>query len=61
MNIRTLFMLGDSSMEMMNGSWIVDLRFDISLNSISVIPGRWSGDDEKLCELTPFTIEKISA
>ena len=30
-----------------------DLRFYILFNSISVISGRWAGDNERLCAMEP--------
>ena len=36
-----------------------DLQFYILFNSISVMSGRWAGDNERLCVMEPFTAEKI--
>ena len=33
--------------------WMDDLRFYVLFNSISVIAGRWAGDNERLCEMEP--------
>ena len=30
------------------GGWMVDLRFYVFFNSISVLSGRWAGDKERL-------------
>ena len=30
-----------------------DLRFYVLFNSISVISGRWAGDNERLCAMEP--------
>ena len=30
-----------------------DLRFCVLFNSISVIPGQWAGDNERLCAMAP--------
>ena len=40
--------------------WMIDMRFHILLNGISVISGQWADNDEKLCNETPFTVDKIS-
>ena len=37
-----------------------DLQFYVLFNSISVISGRCLPDNERLCNGTPFTIEKVS-
>ena len=37
-----------------------DLRFNVIFNNISVISGPWADDNERLCNGTPFTVEKIS-
>ena len=31
--------------------WMADLRFYVPFNSISVISGRWAGDNERLCAM----------
>ena len=31
--------------------WLCDLRFFVLFNSISVISGRWTDDDERLCAM----------
>ena len=36
------------------------MQFYILFNSISVISGQWKVDNERLCNGTPFTVEKIS-
>ena len=33
--------------------WTDEMQFDVLLNSISVISGRWEDDDEKLCAMEP--------
>ena len=43
---------------MMNG-WMIICDFTSFLNSISVISGRWKGDNA-VCSRTPFTTEMIS-
>ena len=44
--------------------WMYDLRVYIRFNSISVISGRWTEDNERLRAKEPpppFTVEKISS
>ena len=44
-----------------NDGWMDDLRFYVLFNSISVISGQCSDDNERLSAMkTPFTVEKIS-
>ena len=38
-----------------------ELRFYILFKGILVISGQWKGDNEKVWQWNPFTIEKISA
>ena len=33
--------------------WMDDLRFYVLFNSVSVISGRWAGDNERLCAMKP--------
>ena len=37
----------------MKDGWLDDLRFYVLFNSISVISGRWAGDNERLCAMEP--------
>ena len=39
--------------------WVVDLRFYVLFNIISVISGRWADGNERKCNGTPFTVGKI--
>ena len=34
--------------------WMDDLGFYVLFNSISVISGRWAGDNERLCAMGPL-------
>ena len=42
--------------------WMDDLQFYVLFNNISVIPGRWADDNERLWAMNgdPFRVEKIS-
>ena len=35
------------------GGWMNDLRFYVLFNIISVISGRWVGDNERPCAMEP--------
>ena len=39
-------------------SWMDDLIFYVLFKSISVISGHWVDDNESLCAMDPFKIEK---
>ena len=41
--------------------WMDDLGVYVLFNSISIISGRCSDDNERLFNGTPFTVEKISS
>ena len=43
-----------SQMSIRFDGWMMDdLRFNVLFNSVSVIPGRWADDTERLCAMEP--------
>ena len=39
---------------MRDDGWMDDMSFYVHFNSISVISGRWAGDNERLCAIEPL-------
>ena len=56
-----LFLSPFSIGKFLKDGWKHDLRFKALFNIISVISGRWLGDNERVCDGTLFTVGKISA
>ena len=65
-DILTVFQISTDTRKKIMGNfpyfstWMDDLWFYVLFKSISVMSGRWIYDNERLCSLEPFTVEKIS-